>query len=125
MAKEEVFNALFASVFNMDDKPRGSQCPGLEDHDWEIDQLPLDPEIVRDLLLRLDPYNSMGPDEIHLRILKELLMSSQKLSIIFELCWESGEDPADWKMENIVLIFKKGKKEGPWNLQTSKSHFSA
>lgn len=33
--------------------------------------------------------------------------------MIFEWCWESGEVPADWKLGNIVLIFKKGKEEDP------------
>ncbi|KAJ7400178.1 hypothetical protein BTVI_107649 [Pitangus sulphuratus] len=48
------------------------QCPELEDHDCENDQHPVNPEIVRDLLLQLYPYKSMGPDGIHRRILKEL-----------------------------------------------------
>ncbi|KAJ7423050.1 hypothetical protein BTVI_11157 [Pitangus sulphuratus] len=59
-------------AFVGDDRPRGSQCPELEDHDWENDQLPVNPEIVQDLLLELDPCKSMGPDRIHPRILKDL-----------------------------------------------------
>ncbi|RMB93052.1 hypothetical protein DUI87_30558 [Hirundo rustica rustica] len=35
--------------------------------------------------------------------------------MIFEWRWESGEVPADWKLGNIVLIFKKGKEEDPGN----------
>ncbi|KAJ7417142.1 hypothetical protein BTVI_33821 [Pitangus sulphuratus] len=31
--------------------------------------------------------------------------------MIFELSWESGEATADWKMKNIVPVFKKSKKE--------------
>ncbi|KAJ7419952.1 hypothetical protein WISP_50984 [Willisornis vidua] len=34
-----------------DDGPRVSQCPELEDHDCENDQLTVNPEIVHDLLL--------------------------------------------------------------------------
>ncbi|KAJ7423196.1 hypothetical protein BTVI_10858 [Pitangus sulphuratus] len=60
--KAEVFNAFFASVFSMDDGPRGSQCPDLEDNDYENDQLPVDPETAWDLLFQLDPYKSVGPD---------------------------------------------------------------
>ncbi|KAJ7424345.1 RNA-directed DNA polymerase from mobile element jockey-like protein [Pitangus sulphuratus] len=57
----------------------------------------------------------MGLHEIHPRILKDLLMSSQNLSMIFEQAWEPGEVPADWKLSNAVPIFKKGKKEDPGN----------
>ncbi|KAJ7395638.1 hypothetical protein BTVI_152778 [Pitangus sulphuratus] len=64
-----------------DDGSRGSQCPELEDHDCENDQLQFDPETVQDLLLQL-------------------------------------EVPTDWKLVNIVLIFKKGKKEDPRNYRS-------
>ncbi|KAJ7428537.1 hypothetical protein BTVI_00320 [Pitangus sulphuratus] len=57
--KAEVFNALFASVFNTDNGPRGSKCHEQEYHDCKNYQLPFDPEIVRDLLLQLDPYESV------------------------------------------------------------------
>ncbi|KAJ7419199.1 hypothetical protein WISP_55348 [Willisornis vidua] len=88
--KAEVFNAFFASVCNMDDGPRGSQCPGLEDHDCENDQFPVDPEIVWDLLLELDPYKSKGPDGIHPRILKELAdVIAKPLTMIFKGPWKT------------------------------------
>ncbi|KAJ7408787.1 hypothetical protein BTVI_58546 [Pitangus sulphuratus] len=75
-----------------------------------------DPETVQDLLLQLDPYKSMGPDGIHTRILKELAdVIIKPLSMIFEWSWESREVPADWKLANIVPIFKKAKKEDPGN----------
>ncbi|KAF4799312.1 hypothetical protein TURU_055753 [Turdus rufiventris] len=63
------FNSFFAFNFSMDDEPRGSQCPDLEDHDCKNDQLPVDYETVQELLLQLYPYKSMGPDGIHPRTL--------------------------------------------------------
>ncbi|KAJ7420929.1 hypothetical protein WISP_45802 [Willisornis vidua] len=69
----------------MDDTSRESQCPGLDDHDCENDQLPVDPEIVQYLLLQLDPNKSMGPGGIHPRIVKELAdIVAKPLSMIFE-----------------------------------------
>ncbi|KAJ7410300.1 hypothetical protein BTVI_53886 [Pitangus sulphuratus] len=62
----------------------------------------------------LDLYKSVGPDGIHPKILKELAdVIAKSLSMIFEQSWESGELSADWKLTNIVPIFKKGKKEDP------------
>ncbi|PKU30938.1 rna-directed dna polymerase from mobile element jockey- hypothetical protein [Limosa lapponica baueri] len=54
----------------------------------------------------------MGPDEIHPLVLRELTDEVAKpLPIISEKSWQSGEVPTDWKRGNIILIFKKGKKE--------------
>uniref|UniRef100_A0A8C0A0D2 Reverse transcriptase domain-containing protein n=1 Tax=Anas zonorhyncha TaxID=75864 RepID=A0A8C0A0D2_9AVES len=116
IGKAETLNAFFASVFNADDGLRDPGCPELEDRDGGDDKLPTDPERVRDLLLHLDPYKSMGPDGIHPRVLKELAdVIAEPLSIIFQRSWESGEVPVDWKLANVVPIFKKGQKEDPSN----------
>ncbi|KAJ7404667.1 RNA-directed DNA polymerase from mobile element jockey [Willisornis vidua] len=64
-------------------------------------------KVCKDLLLQLDPYKSMGSEEIRLRILKDLTDANTKpLLMIFERSWESGEVPADWKLGNVVPHFK-------------------
>ncbi|CAM4525174.1 unnamed protein product [Lepidochelys olivacea] len=58
----------------------------------------------------------MGPDALHLRVLKELAdVIAEPLAIIFENSWRSGEVPDNWKKANVMPIFKKGKKEDPGN----------
>ncbi|KAK4810807.1 LOW QUALITY PROTEIN: hypothetical protein QYF61_008779 [Mycteria americana] len=135
--KAEIFNAFFASVFNnvvpkighqhyvnciltfdyyntTNDGPCDSRSPGLEGCDWGSDKLPADFELVWDLLLQLNAHKSMGPDGIHPRVLKELAdVIARPLSVIYQRSWESGEVPVDWKLANVIPIFKKGQRDYP------------
>ncbi|KFQ70413.1 hypothetical protein N335_05729, partial [Phaethon lepturus] len=74
---------------------------------------------VRDHLRNLNIHRPMGPDKMHLRVLRELAdVVAKLLSIIFEeglFQRQSGEVPGDWKKGNTAPIFKKGSKEDPGN----------
>ena len=53
-------------------------------------------ERVRDLLLQLDCHKSMGLDEIHPRVLRELAeVIAELLSIIYQCSLLTGEVPED------------------------------
>ncbi|CAM4495102.1 unnamed protein product [Caretta caretta] len=112
--KANVLNAFFASVFT---NKVSSQTAALGITTWVIDGQPsVEKEVVRDYLEKLDVHKSMGPDELHPRVLKELAaVIAEPLAIIFENSWRTGEVPDDWKKANVVPIFKKGKKEDPGN----------
>ena len=107
--KAEVLSKFFASVFT--DEPPGN---------WEIsppltasivDNLELTMNDIREKLNRLDTSKSPGPDGIHPRVLFELREFILKpLLIIFQTSWETNKLPEDWKLANISVIFKKGKK---------------
>ncbi|KAK4827418.1 hypothetical protein QYF61_017848 [Mycteria americana] len=70
--------------------------------------------MTSDLLHHLDMYKSMGPDGIHPRILRELAeVLAKPLSILYEQSWLTGEVLVDWRLANVMPIYKKSRKEDP------------
>ena len=58
----------------------------------------------------------MGPDEIHVRALRELAeVIVEPLSIIYQRSLLMGEVPEDWRLANVTPIYKKGCREDPGN----------
>ncbi|KAK4819062.1 LOW QUALITY PROTEIN: hypothetical protein QYF61_025295 [Mycteria americana] len=64
---------------------------------------------VRDHLRNLNIHKSMGPNEIHPTVLRELAeVVVMPSSITFKKLWELA--PSDWRKGNITPIFKKGER---------------
>ncbi|GAB0176419.1 mitochondrial enolase superfamily member 1 [Grus japonensis] len=113
MEKAEVLNGFFASVFTSKCLSHTTQVTEGKGRDWEKEEAPtVGKDQVQDHLRNLKVHKSMGPDEMHPWVLRELVDEvAETVSIIFEKSWQSSEFPTNWKRGNITLIFKKGKKE--------------
>ena len=114
--KAEVLNAFFASVFNSKTTySLGMKTPALVDRDGEQNRpCMIHDEMVLDLLQKLDAHKSMGPDRLHPRVLRELVdVVVKPLSIILWQSWLTGDVLVDWRLANVMPIFKKGQKDDP------------
>jgi len=116
-------NACFASVFSAKAGPQESQALEVSEENCRKNDPPLVKEgYVRDHLRNLHAHKSMGPEEKHLRVLRELAdIIEEPLSIIFERFWRTGEVPEGWTKANVTPVSKKGKKEDPGNYRWSAS----
>ena len=82
----------------------------------KLGEVEISEEDVLEGLKRLNPFKSVGPDEIHPRILKELATEFYRpLTHIFRTSMRTGVVPEAWKSANVVPIFKKGLRTSPEN----------
>lgn len=107
----ELFNSYFSSVFSSTpvnippEIPTSASGPVLSDLEIPVD-------IVLNSLKQLDVNKASGPDGIPARLLKETANEiAPSLTQLFNKSLKHGVLPDDWKLANIVPVFKKGKKE--------------
>ena len=103
--------ALFNQFF-------GDQFSEASNYDIDIDWLnddenDIDFSIakVRNLLKKVKPSKAAGPDHIHGMVLKNCAYGlAYPISKLFQVSYNSGIIPQEWKMANVVPIYKKDKK---------------
>ncbi|GAB0181731.1 mitochondrial enolase superfamily member 1 [Grus japonensis] len=113
---EEVDEAFYRQL-EVISRSQESQILEVTEKVLQKEDLPLvEEDWIREHLGKLDTHKSMGPDGMHLQVLRELAdVIARLLSIIFERSWRTGEVPEDWRKANVTPVFKKGKKEDPGN----------
>ncbi|KFW79099.1 hypothetical protein N305_02296, partial [Manacus vitellinus] len=66
---------------------------------------------VREHPGKLDIHKSMGPEDVSTTMRELLDTIARPLTIIFEMSWQSGEVPEDWKKANVTPVFQAKNKE--------------
>ena len=103
------FLSVYAETFN----ERHPALPSRH-YDSALCQVIFDVAHVEKLLERISPYNAMGPDDIHPRVLKE---AANVLALpLFSLFTDSlltGVLQAAWKQAHVTPIYKSGDRHSP------------
>ena len=105
----EALNNHYATVFTVEDEELPPNPGNYESE--EMEEISFESLEVMEVLLQLKNSASPGPDGLSQRVLKELARSvCVPLSIIFTKSYQTGKVPDDWKVANVVPIYKKGSK---------------
>ena len=95
----------FLSVFT--DEPDG-ELPTMSEPTAKITDLSVTVDCVKKLLEKINPNKSVGPDDLHPMLLKELSCClSEPVAILFNLTLKFWSICDDWKTGKIILIYKE------------------
>ena len=101
----ELFNKFFFDQFS---EPSVYDMDISYDNDTDFD-IHFDHRTVRKLLSNINSNKAQGPDGIHGKILKNCAVGlAFPLTCIFKVSYHCGYIPQEWKLANVVPIFKKG-----------------
>ena len=105
LEKAEEFNGQFTDVFN---KNEHTQVPLLDRSAPFMNDIAVSKDGVIKLLKGLNPSKTLGPDELHPRVLKELATElGPVFAHLFQQSMDTGEIPKEWSLANICPLFKK------------------
>ena len=69
---------------------------------------------VKKHLRKLQPDKATGPDNIPAKVLKECSAElARPLSMLFQLCFNKGVFPSQWKIASVIPIHKRDSKSDP------------
>ena len=107
--KAEILQKQFLSVFKREPDGEIPMLPRRTDS--IIDDLQISANEVKTYLLKININKSIGPDEIHPRLLAELAEHlAEPVSLLVNKSFQYGVIPKDWKEAYITPIYKKGPK---------------
>ena len=113
-----IFNTYFTSIFTRDQPSTEKDSRTIDadsDHSTNttlLEDITLTPDHVAAVLRTLDNDKAHGPDGIPARLLTETAsVIAPSLCDLFNKSLRTGVVPREWKLANVVPVFKKGDKE--------------
>ena len=112
--KSTVLNNHFCMQSTIDDSL--ATLPPFEPPKHTLGDVRISSQDVEDVLRLLDTSKASGPYLIHPRLLKEgAFVLSPHLSKLFNKSIELCQFPSDWKLANIIPVYKKGNRTNATN----------
>ena len=106
--KANILQKQFSSVYTSEPD---SEAPFMSRTTATIDNILVTAEMVEEEISKTKIDKSCGPDEIHPKMLKELVSSiALPISILLNRTIQEGKIPQDWKTGFVSAIYKKGSK---------------
>ena len=91
------------------------QVPHLDRSAPFMNDIAVSKDGVIKLLKGLNPSKTLGPDELHPRVLKELATElGPVFAHLFQQSIDTGEIPKEWSLANICPLFKKSDRSLDW-----------
>ena len=111
----KILNGFFSKVFTRS----SGQLPDTTPRDPDaktITDVRITEKSVEKVIDQLNEYSASGPDEIPSKIIKELKHELiRPLTILFTESLATGKIPEEWRLAEVVPIFKKGRRSDPGN----------
>ncbi len=105
--KANLINSFFVQQSMLNDS-NAQLPPNPPQPEIKIEQKVIQPEEVFEILINLDISKATGPDGISNRLLRESAVSiAQPLSHLFNYSLSTGYFPEQWKIANVIPVFKK------------------
>ena len=111
----EEFNKAFQTVFTVEDTPVPQIVQEVDG--GAVEDIIITVGEVKRLLKELDPHKAAGPDKIATFVLKECAdQLAIPLTFIFQKSLLTGEVPIEWRIADVIPIFKmKGRRDRALN----------
>ena len=116
----ECFSEAFSSVFVREPfGPLPKECYSVTNDEISVcDTVVITEDDVYHQLSKINIYKSMGPDDIHPKLIKSLVDNPhfvRSLTLLYGKCVEDCRIPSMWKTANVIALHKKGSKKEALN----------